>query len=122
MFKEHRGHHHRNQTETTKNGEYSDCTTDRRVGLPLPNQADRACRRGAPAGINRSRPPAIGAPADLVVGSIPLPLGLILVMPVLGHATWHLGDILKLKRHRSPAPGQCEMVTGNPPGCEVMAT
>jgi uncharacterized membrane protein len=26
----------------------------------------------------------------LVVGSIPLLLGLILVMPVLGHATWHL--------------------------------
>ena len=28
--------------------------------------------------------------AALVVGSIPLFLGLILVMPVLGHATWHL--------------------------------
>jgi len=26
----------------------------------------------------------------LVVGSIPLLLGLIIVMPVLGHATWHL--------------------------------
>jgi uncharacterized membrane protein len=25
-----------------------------------------------------------------VVGSIPVLLGLIIVMPVLGHATWHL--------------------------------
>jgi uncharacterized membrane protein len=28
--------------------------------------------------------------AGLVLGSIPLLLGLIVVMPVLGHATWHL--------------------------------
>jgi uncharacterized membrane protein len=28
--------------------------------------------------------------AGLVLGSIPLFLGLIVVMPVLGHATWHL--------------------------------
>ena len=28
--------------------------------------------------------------AGLVIGSIPLLLGLIVVMPVLGHATWHL--------------------------------
>ena len=26
----------------------------------------------------------------LVIGSLPLLLGLIVVMPVLGHATWHL--------------------------------
>jgi uncharacterized membrane protein len=26
----------------------------------------------------------------LAIGSIPLFLGLIVVMPVLGHATWHL--------------------------------
>jgi uncharacterized membrane protein len=26
----------------------------------------------------------------LVIGSIPLFLGLIVIMPVLGHATWHL--------------------------------
>jgi uncharacterized membrane protein len=26
----------------------------------------------------------------LVIGSIPLLLGLAVVMPVLGHATWHL--------------------------------
>jgi uncharacterized membrane protein len=28
--------------------------------------------------------------AGLALGSIPLFLGLIIVMPVLGHATWHL--------------------------------
>ena len=28
--------------------------------------------------------------AGLVVGSIPLFIGLAIVMPVLGHATWHL--------------------------------
>jgi uncharacterized membrane protein len=28
--------------------------------------------------------------AGLVVGSIPAFLGLVIVMPVLGHATWHL--------------------------------
>jgi uncharacterized membrane protein len=28
--------------------------------------------------------------SGLVIGSIPLFLGLIIVMPVLGHATWHL--------------------------------
>jgi uncharacterized membrane protein len=27
---------------------------------------------------------------SLVIGSIPVLLGLIIVMPVLGHATWHL--------------------------------
>ena len=28
--------------------------------------------------------------AGLVLGSIPLFLGLVIVLPVLGHATWHL--------------------------------
>jgi uncharacterized membrane protein len=28
--------------------------------------------------------------AALIIGSIPLLLGLVVVMPVLGHATWHL--------------------------------
>jgi uncharacterized membrane protein len=28
--------------------------------------------------------------AGLVIGSIPLFLGLIVVLPILGHATWHL--------------------------------
>jgi uncharacterized membrane protein len=27
---------------------------------------------------------------SLVIGSIPLFLGLIVIVPVLGHATWHL--------------------------------
>jgi len=28
--------------------------------------------------------------AALVIGSIPLFIGLVVVIPVLGHATWHL--------------------------------
>jgi uncharacterized membrane protein len=28
--------------------------------------------------------------AGLVLGSIPLLLGLIIVLPILGHASWHL--------------------------------
>ena len=28
--------------------------------------------------------------AGLIIGSVPLLLGLVIVMPVLGHATWHL--------------------------------
>jgi uncharacterized membrane protein len=28
--------------------------------------------------------------AGLVIGSIPFLLGLIIILPVLGHATWHL--------------------------------
>jgi len=28
--------------------------------------------------------------AALVIGSVPCLLGLVIVMPVLGHATWHL--------------------------------
>jgi uncharacterized membrane protein len=28
--------------------------------------------------------------AELVIGSVPCLLGLVIVMPVLGHATWHL--------------------------------
>jgi len=28
--------------------------------------------------------------AGLVLGSLPLLLGLVIVMPVLGHGTWHL--------------------------------
>jgi uncharacterized membrane protein len=28
--------------------------------------------------------------AGLVIGSIPALLGLVVIMPVLGHATWHL--------------------------------
>jgi uncharacterized membrane protein len=28
--------------------------------------------------------------ASLILGSIPLLLGLVFVMPILGHATWHL--------------------------------
>jgi uncharacterized membrane protein len=33
---------------------------------------------------------AIFVVAALIVGSLPLLLGLVVVLPVLGHATWHL--------------------------------
>jgi len=37
----------------------------------------------------------------LVLGSVPLFLGLIVVMPILGHATWHL-----YRRAVAPAEGR----------------
>jgi uncharacterized membrane protein len=43
--------------------------------------------------------------AGLVVGSIPLFLGLIVVMPVLGHATWHLYRKLVVSRDRGVVIG-----------------
>ena len=60
---------------------------DRDVGLPVAvTTSVRVARRN---------PGVIAAwglivAASLVLGSIPLFLGLIVVMPVLGHATWHL--------------------------------
>jgi uncharacterized membrane protein len=47
------------------------------------------------ARVVRTNPVAMAAwglivAAGLVVGSLPLLLGLVIVMPVLGHATWHL--------------------------------
>jgi uncharacterized membrane protein len=60
---------------------------DRDVGLPV-------------AVITSVRATALNAPVigvwglivagGLAIGSLPVFLGLILVMPVLGHATWHL--------------------------------
>jgi len=61
----------------------------------------------------------------LVVGSIPLFLGLIVVMPVLGHATWHLyrkvisrspedvrhGQNLSSRDHDAPRDGDNDRVT-----------
>ena len=34
--------------------------------------------------------PSVIVAGSLVLGSLPLFLGLIIVVPVLGHATWHL--------------------------------
>ena len=47
----------------------------------------------------------------LVVGSIPLLFGLAVVMPVLGHATWHL-----YRRAVEPNPGAPPELTPEPPG------
>lgn len=60
---------------------------DRPVGLPLAVVTSvRAARRNpGPVGLWG----AVVA-ASLVVGAIPLLLGLVIVLPVLGHATWHL--------------------------------
>jgi uncharacterized membrane protein len=60
---------------------------DRDVGL------DTAIRTSVRAVTENPLPMAVwGAvvAAALVLGSIPLFAGLIVVMPVLGHATWHL--------------------------------
>ena len=60
---------------------------DRDVGL-LHGRGDLGARRahqpGADGGLGADRGGRPGA------GSIPVLLGLIVVMPVLGHATWHL--------------------------------
>jgi len=47
----------------------------------------------------------------LVVGSIPLLFGLAVVMPVLGHATWHL-----YRRAVEPNPGAPPELQPEPPG------
>ncbi|WP_323767026.1 DUF2189 domain-containing protein [Antarctobacter sp.] len=60
---------------------------DRRVGLPMAVQTSLR--------VTRQNPKVIltwGAivTAGLVLGSLPMLLGLVIVLPVLGHATWHL--------------------------------
>jgi uncharacterized membrane protein len=60
---------------------------DRDVGLAV------AVQTSVRASLANPRPIAIWGmivAGGLVLGSIPLFLGLIFVMPVLGHATWHL--------------------------------
>ncbi|MBI3498823.1 MAG: DUF2189 domain-containing protein [Proteobacteria bacterium] len=60
---------------------------DRNVGL------DTAVRTSVSAVLANPVPMAVWGlivASGLVLGSIPLFLGLIIVMPVLGHATWHL--------------------------------
>ena len=70
---------------------------DRDVGLPVAVMTS--------VRVARKNPRVIGAwglivAALLALGSIPLFLGLIVVMPVLGHATWHL------YRHAVVPPGE----------------
>ena len=60
---------------------------DRRVGV------ETAIRTSLRAVAVNPGPMAMWAliiAAGLVIGSIPFLLGLIIIMPVLGHATWHL--------------------------------
>jgi uncharacterized membrane protein len=60
---------------------------DRDVGL------DTAVRTSVRAVANNIVPMAVWGlivAAALVIGSIPLFIGLVVVIPVLGHATWHL--------------------------------
>ena len=60
---------------------------DRDVGL------DTAIRTSVRAVTNYIVPMAVWGlivAAALVIGSIPLFIGLVVVIPVLGHATWHL--------------------------------
>jgi uncharacterized membrane protein len=60
---------------------------DRDVGL------DTAIRTSVRAVTNNIVPMAawgLIVAAALVIGSIPLFIGLVVVIPVLGHATWHL--------------------------------
>lgn len=60
---------------------------DRRVGLPVAVITSIRVARKNPATVAAW---GLFVAAALVVGSIPAFLGLVIVMPVLGHATWHL--------------------------------
>jgi uncharacterized membrane protein len=60
---------------------------DRPVGLPLAVVTSFAVARQNPVTVAIWGIIVAGA---LVLGSIPLLLGLVVVLPVLGHATWHL--------------------------------
>ena len=60
---------------------------DRRVGLPVAVVTSFRVFRKSPA-VTFSWGLIVGA--LLAVGSLPVLLGLIVVLPVLGHATWHL--------------------------------
>jgi uncharacterized membrane protein len=60
---------------------------DRKIGVAL---AIRTSLRAVAANPGPMAAWGLIVAAGLVVGSIPLFVGLIVVMPVLGHATWHL--------------------------------
>ena len=60
---------------------------DRKVGLPVAVVTSIRVTRENPGVIGAWGAIVAGA---LLAGSIPAFLGLIVVMPVLGHATWHL--------------------------------
>jgi uncharacterized membrane protein len=60
---------------------------DRRVGLPVAVVTSYRVLRSSPV-VTLSWGAIVGA--LLALGSIPMLMGLIVVVPVLGHATWHL--------------------------------
>ena len=49
-------------------------------------------RGRSPGGIATRQGPGLAVVVDygLILGSIPLFIGLVVILPVLGHATWHL--------------------------------
>ena len=66
---------------------------DRQSGETTAEQCSIAVQTSARAVLNNPVPMAawgLIVAAALVVGSLPLLVGLAVVMPVLGHATWHL--------------------------------
>lgn len=71
---------------------------DRNVGVPVAIATSIRVARENPATVAVW---GLIVAAGLVIGSIPLFLGLIVVLPVLGHATWHL-----YRRAIEPLPGQ----------------
>jgi uncharacterized membrane protein len=61
--------------------------------LDRPVDVETAIRTSARAAVTNPGPMALWGAivvAGLVIGSIPLLVGLIVVLPVLGHSTWHL--------------------------------
>jgi uncharacterized membrane protein len=72
---------------------------DRDVGLPVAVVTSARVARANPVPILAW---GLIVAAGLVLGSIPLFLGLIVVMPILGHATWHL---YRRAVVAEPAPG-----------------
>ncbi len=60
---------------------------DRSVGLPVAVMTSIRVARANPVVIATW---GLIVAAGLALGSIPALLGLVIVMPVLGHATWHL--------------------------------
>lgn len=71
---------------------------DRNVGVPVAIATSIRVARENPATVAVW---GLIVAAELVIGSIPLFLGLIVVLPILGHATWHL-----YRRAIEPLAGQ----------------
>ncbi len=70
---------------------------DRHVGLPVAVVTSLRVAAASPAAVATW---GLIVAAGLVLGSIPVFLGLVVVLPILGHATWHL-----YRRAVVPPPG-----------------